>query len=107
MSSPAVYKPLFIGYSVVSFISPVRQWKVIISGFDLNIGRESKLPHLLVNGRGIPGGLWEAVLRESKEGRILKGKQRNSYKIPTSALQSPLKLTQPTWKEIKLSSTVN
>lgn len=67
---PAVNTLLFIGWDCLPwFISPAWQWKVIISGFDLNIGRESKLPQLMVNGRKTPGGLWREMPRECKRGK--------------------------------------
>lgn len=75
---PAVNTLLFIGWDCLPcFISPAWQWKVIISGFDLNIGRESKLPQLMVNGRKTPGGLWREMPRECKRGK--KESLQNTY----------------------------
>lgn len=80
---------LFIGWDCLAcFISPAWQWKVIISGFDLNIGRENKLPHLMVNGRKIPGGLCREVLRDckgkKKKKRILSKYQQQSHRAQLS-----------------------
>ena len=50
------------------------------------------MPHLLVNGREIPGGLRGQVSKGIQRRKDAKGKKRNSYKIPISALRFPLKL---------------
>lgn len=77
---PAVNTLLFIGWDfLASFISPAWQWKVIISGFDLHIGRESKLPHPSREWKENP---WWFVER-GDEG-MQRGK-KDPYKIPIAA----------------------
>lgn len=87
-SSLAVNKPLFIGcYFVVSFISPVWQWKVIISGFNL-----TALP--ASDWKGNPRWFMGTGVEGTQRRKDARGGKRNSNKIPITAFQSPLKPNQ-------------